>query len=390
MVNVARAFVRSFLLENGRPRNVVLLVVLLATSWLMSDIYHFNTLREIPIAVLDFDQSSVSRTLSRSLEASTMISISPERPFTAEEAERLMIDGTVAAVVLIPSDFSTDLKSGRQARVVVASDMSNILIGRNVTNAIAGVVGTVSAGTRIKLIGKLGETDDRALARAVPLVSEDNYSFNAAKSYASYLVPGLMIFFLYVYMTLQFLRVVRSGDTIAENVAAIGGLIPHGVLLGLLFLYVYMPNQGLTVHSDVQRVVALLAVGFLTLALMVVALKLLLRKDIFVIQVSVFLAMLSLMFSGITWPADMFPLSLQQISSIMPFTPMAEGLRILVHFPALNGDLVHVSLRFLEQMGLYLLLISVGGLLRLAGRVVKNPRNTESGDEGTCTTGVGI
>lgn len=373
-----RAFVRSFLLENGKPRNLVMLALLLATSWLMSDIYHFSTLREIPTAVLDFDQSSVSRTVTRYLDASTMVEVSPYRPSSMEEARRLMVEEKIASVVLIPSDFSANLKSGRQAEVVVASDMSNILIGRNVSNAISSVVGTVAAGVKIKLIKKLGEREDRALARAVPLVSENNYSFNAAKSYASYLVPGLMLFFLYVYMTLQYLRVIRSNESNLEKTAAFMGLVPHGVLLGLFFLYVYMPQQELTVHSSWRLIVALLTAGFFTLVLFEVAVNLLFRKEIFVMQASVFLAMLSLMFSGITWPTDMFPLPLQWLSFLLPFTPIAHGMRILVHFPAQAADLAQVFGLFFNQCVLFIALISISFFVSRIFRFFKKSRNSHS------------
>ena len=374
-----RAFVRSLLLENGRPRNLLMLVILIATAWLMSDIYHFNTLSEIPISVLDFDQSQTSRTVSRYLDASTMISVSPERPQSLEEAKRLLITGKVAAIVLLPSDFSAMLKRGRQAEVLVASDMSNILTGRNVTTAISGVLGTVSAGIRIKLFEKMGEKEDRALARAVPSVSEDNYSFNAAKSYASYLVPGLMLFFLYVYMTLQNLRIVRSEESLTEKAAAFLGLIPHGVLLGLVFLYGFMPQQELTVHSAYGLVVVLLTAGFFTLSVFEIALKMLFRKDIFVMQVSVFLAMLSLMFSGITWPTDMFPVPLQYLSSVLPFTPIAHGMRILVHFPADVADLSGVFSELSMQNFLFVAIISVSLLLTRLFRLFRKLKGNNAG-----------
>lgn len=337
-----------------------MLVLLLMTSWLVSDIYHFNTLEKIPVAVIDLDQSSTSRSVVRYLESSTMISISTLTPHSPEEARQMMVDEQIAAVVLIPSSFSSRLKSGHRAEVLVGSDMSNILIGRNVTNAIVTVLGTVSAGVRIRTLKKMGLRDDEALARAVPLTVEDNFTFNAAKSYAGYLVPGLMLYLLYVYMTLQYLRVIRSKGDFLEKTAGIMGMIPHGVLLGLLLLYVFMPNQELTVHSAPILMIELLTVGFITLALFEVAVKLLFRQEIFVIQSSVFMAMLSLMFSGITWPTDMFPAPLQAASSMLPFTPIAHGMRIIVHFPALDGDLTHVYALFARQQILCAALITVG------------------------------
>ena len=379
-----RAFTRSFLLDNGKPRNLAMLALLLVMSWLVTDIYHFNTLRDIPVAVLDLDQSATSRTVVRYLESSTMIKVSPRTPHSPQEARQLMVSEQIAAVVLIPSDFSSRLKSGRQAEVLVGADMSNILTGRNVTNAIVSVLATVSAGIRIRTLGKMGLRDDDALPRAVPLLAEDNFSFNAARSYAGYLVPGLLLFLLYVYMTLQYLRVIRSEGDLLEKTSGLLGMIAHGVLLGMFFLYVYMPQQELTVHSAPISMIELLAVGFLTLALFEVAIKLLFRQEIFVIQVSVFLSMLSLMFSGITWPVDMFPAPFQVVSSILPFTPIAHGMRILVHFPAQSGDLAHVYALFIKQgllcLSLIFLALAVAAMIHMGRRMARRRRTARENE----------
>jgi ABC-2 type transport system permease protein len=380
-----RAFTRSFLLDNGKPRNLAMLALLLVMSWLVVDIYHFNTLRDIPVAVLDLDQSATSRAVVRYLESSTMIAVSPHTPHSPKEARQLMVDEQIAAVVLIPSNFSGRLKSGRQAEVLVGADMSNILTGRNVTNAIVRVLGTVSTGIRIRMLEKMGLRGDESLARAVPLVAEDNFSFNAARSYAGYLVPGLLLFLLYVYMTLQYLRVIRSeGDDLLEKASGLLGMTAHGVLLGMFFLYVYMPQQELTVHSAPISMIELLAVGFLTLALFEVAIKLLFRQEIFVIQVSVFLAMLSLMFSGITWPVDMFPVPFQVVSSVLPFTPIAHGMRILVHFPAQPGDLAQVYALFMKQallcLSLIFMALAVTALIHTGRRMVRRRRTARENE----------
>ena len=344
-----------------------MLLITLAMAWVGMDIYHHYTVFDLPIAVVDHDQSQLSRTITRYLDASSLLAVSGHIPGSMEEARQMMIDGDICALVVIPDDFSSSIKRGRQGEILVDMDMSNILTGRNASKAIATTLGTVSAGIRMKVMNKMGEPKDSTLARIMPLVSEDNYSFNPAASYAVYLAPGVMLFLLHIYMILMSLAVLRAGMTRWETTGAFAGLVAHVLILGLLFLYVLLPRQGIYVHSGLPVVLTVFTWFLIHDILLCIGVKLLFRADVTVMQVSIFLGMLSLMFSGITWPTDMFPLPVQVASWVLPFTPFAKGFRMFIHFSMDFHEMSGIFTAFGYQLLFYLAVIA---LLLVAERVV--------------------
>ena len=358
MKTMAVAAWRQFLLPFRHKRYALMMLVMLAMSWAGMDIYHNYTVFDLPVAVVDHDQSQISRTITRYLDASSLLAVTGAVPGSMEEARKMMIDGEICALIVIPDDFSTSIKKGRQGEVLVDMDMSNILTGRNASKAIAKVLGTVSAGINMKVLGKMGEPTDSQLARVMPLVSEDNYSFNPAANYAVYLAPGVILFLLHIYMILMTLAILRTGVTRREMAGAFGGLVLHTLLLGMVFLYVFLPRQGIYVQSGLPVVLAAFTIFLIHDVVLCIGVKMIFRRDVTVMQVSVFLGMLSLMFSGITWPSDMFPLPIQWFAWLLPFTPFAKGFRMFIHSSMSFEEMSGIFAAFGYQMAFYLSVIA--------------------------------
>ncbi len=80
--------------------------------------------------------------------------------------------------------------------------------------------------------------------------------------------------------------------------------------------------------------------------MMAIGIGLLAPNPMLSMQATVIIGMLSLMFSGITWPMDMFPSPIRIAADLIPFTPFSSGLRISLHAPAGMGELSHVFRQF--------------------------------------------
>ena len=82
-------------------------------------ILFFNTLlskgvaRNLPIAVVDLDHTSVSRNVIAQLDAAPEIEVG-FFPLNQQKGEELIRLGKIYAVITIPQNFESDLKSGIQ------------------------------------------------------------------------------------------------------------------------------------------------------------------------------------------------------------------------------------------------------------------------------------
>jgi ABC-2 type transport system permease protein len=375
---LARAFAHGFTggarrLVTGR-RYRVMTVLLLVGAWLSMDVYRDLVVRGAPVAVLDLDNSALSRTLRTFVAAAPELAVTGLPVASLDDAARRLRRGEVAAVVVIPAGLSRDLKRGRRVEVLVAADMSNILVGRNVTKAVAKAVGTTAAGAQLTLVRKLGEPKAHALARVVPITVADAPSFNAGLSYGVYVVPGLLCFLLHIYVLILGASVYAEPDAPAAAAARLGRhalLLVLGVALGLVLVYAFLPWVGIHPAAGPGAMALLLALLVAVDLLMAAAVAAVVPSRLLALEVTVLVAMLSMMLAGLTWPLDAFPAPLRGLALLIPFTPFSQALRSLLGdgagAAALGGPLRLLGLQALVFGALLL----VGRLGRRAARALQ-------------------
>ena len=72
--------------------------------------YLKEVVRDIPVAVVDLDHSSLSRQLSRMTDATEQLTVL-YKPASMKDAETLFYNGDVAGVILIASNFEKNIYS---------------------------------------------------------------------------------------------------------------------------------------------------------------------------------------------------------------------------------------------------------------------------------------
>ncbi|NOZ51128.1 MAG: ABC transporter permease [Chloroflexi bacterium] len=138
-----------------RRDHFLLLFLILAPS-LQLILISQNTakgLHELPVAVLDFDQSSLSRELITAID-NTQEMHTLLFPASRQELNALIDAGEANIGIVIPPDFHRQFFGNQPepAQIQVLSDGSNILIGSNAGPVIQGVVGQLSKRYFVSLI----------------------------------------------------------------------------------------------------------------------------------------------------------------------------------------------------------------------------------------------
>ncbi len=349
------------------PKYVFMLFLLLGISYLTMEIYSNLVVQNQPVAIIDFDNSSVSRTLRRIIAANREISVTNIPINSVEEAKGLIERGEIAALVLIPHDFSSQIKKGKKGDVVVAIDMSNILIGKNVMKALTASVTAVSAGVQITTLKKLGDRKNAAMAHAMPVIVSENNTHNPASNYAIYIIPGAIFFFLNVYILILAATALLPEERLRSFRRLAGSYLVifiTGFAIGMLFFYVYLPHESIYPQSRFS-IIAFTLSAFIVIDLMsAVVLTMIIPARLLAFQTTIILAMLSLMFSGITWPTDMFPPAIREFSMWMPFTPFAKAFQLFLHYPTEWDSLAYVYSVMTRQAELFALIIAVMFILK--------------------------
>jgi ABC-2 type transport system permease protein len=108
-----RAVTRKEILHILRDRMTLFLVLLTPTILLFIMAYAITVdLRHVPIAVLDYDRSSISRSLIQKITAGEDLDLYAQVN-SFEEIEKMLIHGEIKAALILDPDFSNDLISLR-------------------------------------------------------------------------------------------------------------------------------------------------------------------------------------------------------------------------------------------------------------------------------------
>lgn len=319
-----------------------------------------QVLREVPIAVVDEDETPLSRQLARMADAHSLLAV-VARPASLGEAERLVAEGRVSGVLAIPRGFERDVAGGRRTRVGVFADASYFLVYRQVATGLLETTGTLSAGIdvrRLEARGR-GEAAARAIRDPVPFVARP--LFNPTEGYASYVVPAVLV--LILQQTLL-IGIGLLGGTAAEQGAAPGGspasplarvlgralfyLALYAVWAVFMFAVVYrvfdFPERSRGLDLAAFALPFLLACIFLALA----AASLFRRRET-AMQVLLFSSLPSVFLAGFAWPVEALPRWLRGLSLLLPST---AGIAGVLRLTEMGASLRHVAFEWRWLWGL--------------------------------------
>jgi len=146
---------------------------------------------QMPIAVVDFDNSSLSRTITRSMSAGQMCKIKYKLS-SYESAKIKMQEGEIYAFVVIPRNFSKDVYTGRTPYINFYTEYAHYLGSSLIMKELNTTLTTIALGIDLKMRLMKGENSIRATAQVNPISNDNHIIANPLLNYALYLTPIIM------------------------------------------------------------------------------------------------------------------------------------------------------------------------------------------------------
>lgn len=190
---------------------IFFLLVPLAYPLVYAFIYTNEVVREVPVAVVDADRSSVSREYLRRVDGGPDVRI-VSYCSDMEEARLLLKKQKIYGVVYVPEGFSRDLASGEQAHVSIFADMSGMLYYKALLLANTEASLEMNKDIQIRRAGNTTGRQDEITVR--PIDYEAVSLYNPQDGFASFLIPAVLI--LIIQQTLL-LGIGLSAGTAREN-----------------------------------------------------------------------------------------------------------------------------------------------------------------------------
>lgn len=350
-----------------QPMYVVLMLLLPVLSFsFFALLFEKGVAHDIPIAVFDEDGTTLSRKIVDMIDATPTALVAYEVQ-DMPQAERLMREGRIMAIVQVPDFFEKNILSNRQTHVEAYITGTNITVNGLLARDIQTAVTTFSAGIQLQLLTKQGLTDRQAMAQLMPVRFSKHVLFNPYTNYGYYLSPSFMpmMLLIFVIMTTIFAVgtelkrgtagewFVTGGDSVATSVA--GKLLPITVvmfLMALAMLCIIFKVVGVPLNGSLWVILLatlLFIVSYQAIGLFIVALLSNLRLSL---SIGGGYSVLAFTFSGLTFPVMAMWPAMQYLSRLFPFTYYTD---IFVD-QMLRGAPVVCSLPDLGYMSLFILL----------------------------------
>lgn len=368
----------------ARPIYPMLMLALPVFSFvLLWAIFHQQVPSGLPVAVLDADHSSLSRTLVRLIDATRTLRVAYEVS-SLDQGEDLVRRGKAYALLVVPANLDRDVHRGSAPNVVCYYNAQFLLPASLVRRDLRSVVGTLSAGIELRVRETRGEPPAAALDHVEPIRVERHTLFNPQLSYVTFLLTALFPTMLQIFILMT--AVLTLGSELRDGTArewldlsggsivraTVGKLLPHTVhfsLLGLgmlayLFVILQIPARGsvlLVVVATVLFVTAVEAVGVLMVAVFGS-----LRMSS---SAAAFFSGPAFAFCGITFPTMAMPLFGRAWGALIPLT---HYLRLLQE-QAIRGASAAAPLDAFSIFAAFSVVLPAASLWRL-GRLARDER----------------
>lgn len=314
---------------------LTLLIAPLLYAFFYGSIYINKEEENVKLAVVDDDQSRLSRLLQQNIDNSPMVELI-HFP-NLEEAKEYMYQGVCQGYLYIPKGTQTNLLSLKQSNVVLAVNAARFLPSSDLLMSVQQICLTIGAGVRLQYIEKTeGLSTAMAMQNVMPISLDYRPLFNERSSYGAFLLPALLALILQQTLLIGLSESVageRQHGTFKEWLSggvstAIWGkglfyLFVFGAY-GFFFLNVNFKLLGLPMRGSGFQLGILLFVLLLTLIPMAQFIGSLFKSQLLCLQIMAFSTYPIFLITGYTWPFESLPLVVQWLSMLLPTTPFIK------------------------------------------------------------------
>jgi ABC-2 type transport system permease protein len=318
----------------------MLLVASLVYVALFGGVYWNALCRQTPIMVIDQDHSALSRSFVLALKANEYFDVAlyGERQ---EEIAPAMRETRISGAIIIPRRFESDTLAGRQGKVEVIVDGSNILTGNVILRMARATVNTFEGSARARRLMASGVPRAVATASATPLRVVSRQLFNPTSNYTWFILIGIA--------GIAVQQIIRIGAAISLSLdsapnelqrlaahscsattyllAKLAGAAAVGLPTACLAITLPFAAFGTPFHGSWLAMYGLLSVFVLMQILIGYGLAGVCHDVVLVTQLLIFVSVPSFTLSGFTWPAYAMPRPLQWISWLVPLSHLNDMLR---------------------------------------------------------------
>lgn len=298
----------------------------------MSTIFGTGGMENIPIGIVDLDQTATSREITRTLGTVSTCDVQ-EYYSDAKAAREAVLNREIYAYVVIPNNFESDLIGGRNASIPYYLHFALLSVGIEVEAALEAVFAEIAMAPVVVYGSVFGTNPSEVENFLLPVNFEAHPLFNASLDYSTYLTNPFFFVLFQVLILLTTSYVIGSEikfKTWDSWLEAANGNIVTAVLAKLLpytIIYIIMGIFANFVIFDLLHIP--MSAGFLPINMATIIFVIASQAlAVFVFSLfpalSIMISILSMMGSlgatlgGVTFPMHYMHPAIEYLSHVFP------------------------------------------------------------------------
>ena len=297
-------------------------------------IFRQGTVKELPIGVVDVDNSNLSQKITNMLNASSDVQVVLKTP-NLFRAKEMLEKGEIEAIICIPRETEKSVFRGTEAQIPVYINGTNVSKAGIVQRSVLTTLKTVSGGIQLKKLALSGKNKEQAVARIVPVNIQKHVLFNPYTNYNYFLNSAMMFVMLYLFVFLSSIYtlgnelkhgtgaqlLVVSNNSI--RVAVTGKLLPYSIIFSGFAMFVNFllyEVEGLPLNGNFTIIFLGQLITILTYQLMGLIFVGATSSLRLALSLGSAYSMMGITFSGLTFPLEGMPKIAQIFATLFPFT----------------------------------------------------------------------
>lgn len=305
--------------------------------------YVHEVLADIPIGIIDQDNSTLSRELIRNIDATKTLTANM-RLTSMAEAEQKLKSREISGILVIPLRFEQKVLRGESSPLSFYGDASYILIYNNVATTLSSVV--TAMGKNISIDRQINQGVDPAIAKSgsSPFITNMVPLFNPQTGYATFLLPPVFILILHqllfigIVLTtflarkkteLLFTSLPKQLSPLMQSFLFIlAKIITYTAIYFIVFCFFMMMLKnwyGIPILANYHDIIVFGLLFLLTTTIFSIAMSAFIRhvEDAFLLMVPI--SILLFFSTGLSWPKELIPSVITLITHLFPAIPSMLG-----------------------------------------------------------------
>lgn len=343
---------------------LTLLIAPLLYAFFYGSIYINKEEEQVKIALVDDDQSNLSRVLRQQLNNMNLVDVKLYPNLS--EARESMYQGYSQGYLYIPDGTESQILRMQSAQVVMAVNAARFLPSSDILMTVQQICTVAGAGVRLQYFEKAqGMGSEAAAQQVMPINLDYRPLYNERASYGTFLLPGLLALILQQTLLIGLSESVaaeRQKKSIAAwtadgiNSAIWGKGLFYLILFmayGLFFLGVNFKILDLPMRGHFGELLLLIFLFIMTLIPLAQLIGTSFSTQLVCLQVMAFSTYPIFLISGYVWPLQSLPMALQWLSNLLPTTPFLKAYIHLVQAGTALRELMPTVLHLCSLFLLY-------------------------------------